>query len=191
MTGTLAPPHSTRGLLAAFLVLQLFWQLFWQLLWTTPCNAQLRGDLRLSLGLSFPKGIIISATYFPVDYAGIEVHGGAIPHLFNYGFGLSYYLSKFDSPNTYLSSQFTVMQAWKGDAANPADSTAKTFSIFLMDLGAGKRFSSPVNEFYLLIGPAVGFIETQSRHPVYGMLSADRGIVTPFIDGGIIVKGLQ
>ena len=155
------------------------------------CSGQLKRDLQLSLGLGFPKGIIVSAKYFPVDDFAVEIHGGAIPNLMNFGFGFHYYLSSYDSPNTFVSAQMTLMEAWKGDVANRNDVEAKGFSISLIDVGLGWQNDSATRRFYVLFGPAVAFIQERSRHPVYGTLYKDDGIFTPFLDAGIYLPKLN
>ncbi len=146
---------------------------------------QYQGELRISLGLSFPKGIILSAKYFPVNNLAAEIHGGAIPHLMNFGFGFHYHLSRYDAPNTFVSGQMTLMQAWTGNLSDPNDYTAKVFSISLMDFGLGWQNDSDIGRYFVLFGPGLAFVEEYGRHPLYGSLTKEEGIFTPFVDAGI------
>ncbi len=139
----------SRSISAVFLSLSLF-------VFSSRAEAQFRGDWAFSIGFGLPKGGIMSVKYFPVDRVGIEIHGGAIPHILNYGLGLHLHLST-DRPNTMLSLDLSKISGFS--SYGPKDSLAIDTTIVtgattsILSVGLGREFDSARDAGYFLLGP--------------------------------------
>ncbi len=50
--------------------------------------AQRSGEILFTIGVSIPKGLIAQIRFYPISGIGLELHGGAVPHIGNFGGGL-------------------------------------------------------------------------------------------------------
>jgi outer membrane protein W len=123
---------------------------------STPARAQERGTWALGFSFGMVSRGGLSVQYYVADRVALELHGGALPHLYNVGAGVVAHPFANERPYMVLGlSQFGFFRV-SADSVSPAPSSR---TVRGLNLGLGYDFSMQAgreaNNFFLAAGPTL------------------------------------
>ncbi|MBK8945763.1 MAG: hypothetical protein IPM32_10920 [Ignavibacteriae bacterium] len=116
--------------------------------------AQRKGEVVFGVSLGIISKGFLSLKYFPVDGNAIEIHGGILPGLYNYGLALHHYFD-LSRPNSFIQigiSNFGgISENISDDTTNNIDTLGS--SILGINIGFGREFTSEKEVYFFAGGP--------------------------------------
>ncbi len=117
---------------------------------------QYKGDIVFAVGFGLPKGGVLSLRYYPADKIALEIHGGMVPHIANYGFGVLVHSSE-ERPSTTIAFDLTRIMGWNSrfdkDSLSGDTTVVTSVAAWGLNLGIGREFKENEDLLYLVLGP--------------------------------------